>query len=59
MIIRPCCVCGRHNATLQKLWLASNLIGDVGVAAIVEGLRCVHTRVRLMIVGVTCSGEGV
>jgi hypothetical protein len=31
----------RHNATLQALSLESNQIGDIGAAAICEGLRCV------------------
>jgi hypothetical protein len=33
----------RHNATLHTLELEDNHIGDVGAAAIVEGLRCVDT----------------
>ncbi len=32
----------RHNATLQTLELNSNQIGNVGAAAIGEGLWCVH-----------------
>ena len=46
MIIRPCGVYvspHRHNATLHTLYLENNQIGDVGAAAIGEGLRCVHT----------------
>ncbi len=31
----------RHNATLQRLELSRNQIGDDGAAAIGEGLRCV------------------
>ncbi len=31
----------RHNATLRQLELHRNHIGDVGAAAIGEGLRCV------------------
>ena len=26
----------RHNSTLQKIWLSSNNIGDVGAAALAE-----------------------
>ena len=33
----------RHNATLHTLELKFNQIGDVGAAAIGEGLRCVDT----------------
>jgi hypothetical protein len=33
----------RHNATLLTLELKWNQIGHPGVAAIGEGLRCVHT----------------
>ncbi len=33
----------RPNATLHTLELEGNQIGDVGAAAIVEGLRCVPT----------------
>jgi hypothetical protein len=43
MIIRPYCVCDRHNATLQTLDLGLNEIGVVGAAAIGDGLRCVPT----------------
>ncbi len=32
----------RYNATLQKLNLSNNRIGEVGAAAIGEGLRCVR-----------------
>ncbi len=32
----------RHNATLHALHLQGNEIGDIGAAAIGEGLRCVH-----------------
>ena len=38
----------RHNATLQTLDLVCNQIGDVGAAAIGEGLRCVPDRYRMM-----------
>jgi hypothetical protein len=32
----------RHNATLRSLHLCGRQIGDVGAAAIGEGLRCAH-----------------
>ena len=38
----------RHNATLQTLDLRYNKIGDVGAAAIGEGLRCVQDCCRTM-----------
>jgi hypothetical protein len=45
LIFRPtrvmCVNLHRHNATLQRLDLSDNKIGDVGAAAIGEGLRCV------------------
>jgi hypothetical protein len=60
----------RHNCTLHTLVLNMNHIGDVGAAAIVQGLRCVHNlralfahfpliSIGLMVVCVTNTGVGV
>ncbi len=38
-----CVTSHRHNATLHTLKMTENQIGDVGAAAIGEGLRCVPT----------------
>jgi hypothetical protein len=49
----------RHNTTLHTLVLNDNRIGDVGAAAIGEGLRCVSIQSFVgLVVGVTCSGFG-
>jgi hypothetical protein len=50
----------RHNATLQTLNLSNTKMGDMGSAAIAEGLRCVKDGCFwhdvILVVSVTCTG---